>query len=143
MTSSDKKENEYLDAAGYPDGKGYLDEGTTPLTESILSDAASEGELPSDDDDFEIAVRQVASDELFEATIDGQRVAFVSYEMRGGVMVLMHTVVQPEFRGRGIADQLVADVLDDIRHQGIQVLVECPYVLAYLERHPEDRDVLA
>jgi len=142
MTTTDDN-TEYLDAAGYPDGRGYLDEGTTPLAESILSDAASQGELPSDDDDFEIAVRQVPSEDLFEATIDGQRVGLVSYGTRNGTMVLKHTVVQPEFRGRGIADQLVADVLDDLRKQGTKVLVECPYVLAYLKDHPEDRDVLA
>jgi predicted GNAT family acetyltransferase len=37
--------------------------------------------------------------------------------------------------GRG--SRLIQGVLDDVRARGLRVLPVCPFVLAFLERHPE------
>jgi predicted GNAT family acetyltransferase len=33
-------------------------------------------------------------------------------------------------------------VLDDIRTRGLRVVPECPFIVRYLRRHPEQRDLV-
>lgn len=80
----------------------------------------------------------------YEARLGDAVVGFVEYRtMRDGRRILLHTEVDPAMEGRGIGSRLVAGVLDDIRARAIPVTVKCPFVIAYLERHPADRDLLA
>ncbi len=78
----------------------------------------------------------------FELDADGVT-AFVKYRLGNGVITLDHTETPVEARGRGIASQLVAAVLDTARSRGLKVVPRCPFVTAYLARHPEYRDLLA
>jgi predicted GNAT family acetyltransferase len=52
-------------------------------------------------------------------------------------LVLDHTEVPPVLRHRGIATQLAAAALDFARRGELVVVPICPFVVAYLERHPE------
>lgn len=56
-------------------------------------------------------------------------------------MVLIHTEVDPAFEGRGLATKLIAGAIQDIRARGLKLVPVCPFVRAYLRRHPEDRDL--
>ncbi len=78
----------------------------------------------------------------FELSEDGIT-AFADYHVAGGVMVLPHTVVPPEARGRGMAGRLVRGALDAARERGLKVSPACSYVDAYMRRHPETQDLLA
>ena len=71
----------------------------------------------------------------FEMSVDGQ-VAFMQYERRPGMIVLMHTEVPELLRGRGIAGILTKSVLEAAKAEGIRVIAKCPFVRAYLEKHP-------
>jgi len=51
--------------------------------------------------------------------------------------------VPPALEGRGIAGQLTRAVLDHVRAHGLKVEPACSYARAYIDRHPEDRDLLA
>ena len=53
------------------------------------------------------------------------------------------TIVPPELRGRGVASRLARFALDYARQQGFKVAPTCPFVAAYVESHPEYRDLLA
>lgn len=77
----------------------------------------------------------------FECDVDG-RVSFVKYEMADGTIVFTHTEVPRELGGRGIAQAMVSTALDDARSRHLRVIAQCPYVAAYIERHPEYRDLL-
>jgi hypothetical protein len=81
----------------------------------------------------------------FEARleVDGPLAALISYEPSETWLRLLHTEVQPGFEGRGISSELVARVIDDIRSRGLTVIPECPFVVRWLERHPEQQDVLS
>ncbi|HEU4699126.1 MAG TPA: GNAT family N-acetyltransferase [Gemmatimonadales bacterium] len=59
-----------------------------------------------------------------------------------GVVELQHTYVPPAARGDHVGDALVRAVLADIRARGWRARVTCPYVGAWLRRHPEARDVV-
>lgn len=79
----------------------------------------------------------------YELHVDGERVAFADFHVEGDRVVLPHTVVQPAHRGRGLAAELVAAALDDIRASGRQVVPSCWYVAEFIDAHPDYRDLLA
>lgn len=78
----------------------------------------------------------------YEVHVDGAVAGYADRTVRDGVMVLPHTVVDPRFRGRGLAARLVRRALDDARAQGLRVSPLCWYVAEYVQAHPEDQDLL-
>ena len=79
----------------------------------------------------------------YEARLGDIVVGYIEYRSVRGRRILFHTEVDPSMEGRGIGSRLVAGVLDSIRAEGRRITVKCPFVAAYLERHPAYRDVLA
>ena len=69
--------------------------------------------------------------------------AFMNYRLIGDVIELNHTETPVAARGRGLASRLTKGVLDDLRVRGLKIVPRCPFVRAYVERHPEYRDLLA
>jgi uncharacterized protein len=79
----------------------------------------------------------------YEILRDGALVGGVWYSAAPGVVTLIHTEVAQEVEGGGIGSRLVAGALGDIRARGLRVVPLCPFVRAYLRRHPEQRDLIA
>ena len=46
-----------------------------------------------------------------------------------------HTEVDPAFRGRGLAQQVVADAMADVARRGETVVPHCPVVTKYLREN--------
>lgn len=78
----------------------------------------------------------------YELVVDGVVVATCDRAVRGGVMILPHTVVDRRYRGRGLAARLVEHALDDARSQGLTVAPRCWYVAEHIGRHPEHLDLV-
>lgn len=78
----------------------------------------------------------------YEADLGGQ-LAVLAYAMRGQTIVLSHTEVPAALEGRGIGGALARFALDDARARGLRVEPRCPFVAAYIERHPEYADLVA
>lgn len=55
---------------------------------------------------------------------------------------LIHTGVDPALRRRGIAAALVRAALAYARQQKLRVVPTCPYVERWLERHPQELDLV-
>ncbi|MBK1438523.1 N-acetyltransferase [Parapedobacter sp. ISTM3] len=72
----------------------------------------------------------------YQLTIDGQ-VAFIDYKQHGKRVYLIHTEVPATLEGRGVAASLVGKVFTHIEQNGELLIPLCPYVQAYLKRHPE------
>ena len=72
-----------------------------------------------------------------------QGTAMLTYKHRGADLDLIHTEVPPVLEGKGYAAALAAAALDYARREGMKVIPTCPYVRAYLERHPEYADLVA
>jgi predicted GNAT family acetyltransferase len=77
----------------------------------------------------------------YEYRIDGH-IAYVAYEEENGRLRLVRTAVPATLEGRGIAGALVRDVFDDIEKRGLRMKPECPYIIAYVKKHPEYRRLL-
>jgi predicted GNAT family acetyltransferase len=52
---------------------------------------------------------------------------------------LQHTEVPPSGHDQGVGDALVRAALAYAREHGLNVIATCPYVQAWLRRHPEER----
>ena len=60
-----------------------------------------------------------------------------------GVIDLRHTFTPPAARGKGIAGAMVKAALEYAREAGLRVIPTCPYIAAYIEKHPEHADLVA
>ncbi|MDB6114704.1 MAG: hypothetical protein JWQ83_245 [Lacunisphaera sp.] len=88
------------------------------------------------------AVQHNLADNRFESVVDGH-LSICEYEMMDDKMVFTHTLVPPELRGRGIAEELVRAGLADARTRHLKVVPACSYVAKFIERHREFQDLLA
>ncbi|RYY69010.1 MAG: N-acetyltransferase [Chitinophagaceae bacterium] len=68
----------------------------------------------------------------FENTI-----SFIEYEKEGDNISLLHTEVDPSLEGRGVGTAIVEKVLKAIEEKGLQLIPLCPFVVAYIKRHPD------
>ena len=92
----------------------------------------------------DVEVERVAGARRFEARVDGETVGYMTYEEAGdGVLELTHTVVAPAARGQGVGEALVRGALERIRGEGARIIPSCHFVAAYLEEHPDDREIVA
>ena len=91
----------------------------------------------------DVVVRDNPDGSRYEVLVDGDVVGELHYRLRPDRVSLVHTEVQPAFEGRGLASWLVAGALEDIRARGLRIVPICPYVGAYLQRHPEYADLMA
>jgi predicted GNAT family acetyltransferase len=66
--------------------------------------------------------------------------AELMYAMFGDDLLdLQHTEVPPSAKGQGVGDALVRHALAYARERGLRVIATCPYVQAWLRRHPDER----
>ncbi|GAA3517608.1 GNAT family N-acetyltransferase [Aeromicrobium panaciterrae] len=84
-----------------------------------------------------------AGDNRYEIHVDGTLAGFTQAFVDGDVVTFPHTVVLDEFEGQGLASQLVAAALDDVRAKGLKVIATCPYVSRFIKKHAEYADLLA
>ena len=54
----------------------------------------------------------------------------------------MHTEVPEALAGRGVASKLIRGALEMVRAQGLKVVPQCPFVAAYMGKHPEYDDLI-
>ena len=74
--------------------------------------------------------------------VEQGHLAFAAYEIDGSVITFTHTVVPPALQGMGVASRLIAAALTDVRNRGFKVRAQCPFVAAYIAKHPEWQDLL-
>ncbi len=88
------------------------------------------------------AVRDNSARSRFELEADGVTV-FMNYQLSGQVMSLDHTETPVAARGRGLASRLTEGVLQEMRRRGLKIVPRCPFVRAFVDRHPKYRDLVA
>jgi uncharacterized protein len=75
-------------------------------------------------------------------TDDGALAGFAAYQLAENLIVMTHTEVDPAYAGQGVATELIRGALDDVRARHLAVLPLCPFVLAFIQRHPEYGDLV-
>lgn len=76
-----------------------------------------------------------------EAFADGQVVGHIEYfvlEEPARALVPVHTIVEPEHEGQGIAGSLARELYGIAAREGVVVAPLCPYIVKWAARHPEE-----
>ncbi|CAM2872455.1 GNAT family N-acetyltransferase [Skermania piniformis] len=73
----------------------------------------------------------------FEIHVDGELGGFAQYAEHDRTRDFNHTVTYPQFRGQGLAEQVVRYALDSSRTDGYTIVATCPYVVKFIAEHPE------
>jgi predicted GNAT family acetyltransferase len=77
----------------------------------------------------------------YELEVEGY-LAATYYKLADGVITFVHTEVAPELGGKGVGSKLVKGALDQVRAEGLKVVAQCPFVKAWIEKHPDYADLL-
>jgi predicted GNAT family acetyltransferase len=100
----------------------------------------TEPALAADD----ITVVHRPDEHRYELLVGGEHAGELVYRDRGGkVLAFLHTEVDQHVQRRGLGSALVAGALDEARERGFRVVPLCPFVDAYIRRHPEYHDLVA
>lgn len=73
----------------------------------------------------------------YEILVNGQVVGFAEFRPVGDAVMLPHTEINEGHEGEGLGSQLAKFALDDVRNAGKRVIPMCPFIAAYIRRHPE------
>ena len=79
----------------------------------------------------------------FELLIDGRVAAYIDYVDHGYALELTHTVTEPDFRGRGLAGELVDFALARIDAEEKRLIPTCAFVAERVARKPESTHLVA
>ncbi len=82
------------------------------------------------------------TDKQFEMEIDGSK-AFIQFNEFSDRIALIHTEVPEELGGKGVGAALVEKTLSFIKESGKKLMPYCPFVFAYIKRHPEWKTIVA
>ena len=77
----------------------------------------------------------------FEMDVEGG-MAVAYYQLSPGVITFTHTEVPQELWGQGIGSTLARGALEAARAQGLKVVAKCPFIGAFIAKHPEFNDLL-
>lgn len=87
-------------------------------------------------------IRKDADHNRFVVVEDGTEVGFATYTELPNAITMNTTFVDPAHQGKGIAGRLIKHALDDLRETSTKrIEPACSYVVAYIEKHPEYRDL--
>lgn len=79
----------------------------------------------------------------FKVNVDGRDAAKMTYSKAGDkMMIIDHTEVGDELRGKGVGLQLVKAAVAFAREHQIIVLPLCPFAKSVFDKTPELQDVL-
>jgi predicted GNAT family acetyltransferase len=85
-----------------------------------------------------VEVRDNSGAARYEIREDGQLVGSLSYRLNTGRITLIHTHIDADHGGRGLATQLVRATLDDARTRRLTVVPRCAFVAGFIRQHAED-----
>ena len=98
--------------------------------------------------DAQTIVRDHPAEHRYEITVAGRLAGYAAYldrpggEGGGQRRVFVHTEIDPNYEGQGLGSVLVEGALADVRAAGRRAVAVCPFVSAYLKRHPEEADIV-
>lgn len=74
---------------------------------------------------------------------DGEVIGKALYRREPGVITFTHTEVDPAIQERGLGSLLAKAALDAVAaEEGTRVVAQCPFIAAYIARHPQYQPLL-
>ncbi|HEY4217164.1 MAG TPA: GNAT family N-acetyltransferase [Gemmatimonadaceae bacterium] len=91
-------------------------------------------------DDYKVVNNQGAH--RFEVDVEGE-LSVLTYSETATTVNLLHTEVPPTLGGRGVGSSLAQAGLEYAQAAGKRVIPTCPFVQAYIKRHPDWSSIVA
>ncbi|WP_265448098.1 GNAT family N-acetyltransferase [Flexivirga meconopsidis] len=86
----------------------------------------------------DVTVQDNPPQSRYEAHVGRALAGFAVYDLADGVIIFVHTEVDPKFEGKGIGGAIARFALDDVRSVGERrVVPSCPFIKAWIDKHPE------
>ena len=73
----------------------------------------------------------------------GDQIAMVKYILGSSEMIFTHTEVPEAFEGHGVASKMAKVAIEYAKEKGMRIRPMCPYIAAYIKRHPEYQSITA
>ena len=81
------------------------------------------------------------TEQRYELHVDGALAGFARYRLRPDAVVFTHTEIFDAYEGQGLGGKLARAALDDVRSRGARVRPQCPFIAAWIDRHPDYQDL--
>lgn len=107
-----------------------------------MTHAPEGGSTSTDVDGETVCVVDVPDRNRFEITVGGKPAGFADYVDRDGARTFPHTVVHPDFGGRGMSKILIRTALDAAEVADLKVLPQCSAVQHFIASNPEYVDLV-
>lgn len=92
--------------------------------------------------DVDVQVQNNTDERRYEVSVDGKPAGFAEYRLRNSRVVFTHTEVDSAYEGHGLGTTLARFALDDVRQRGLHAVPLCPFIAAWIKRHPEYQDLV-
>jgi len=89
-----------------------------------------------------VEVADNPAEHRYEAFVGGALAGYAEYRDGPGRRIFTHTKVDDAFEGHGVGGALASAALDDVRAAGLEVVPRCPFIAAYIDRHPQYADLV-
>jgi uncharacterized protein len=85
-----------------------------------------------------VEVRDNRDETRYEIRVDGQVAGFAQYRLGEDSITFTHTEIYPAHEGAGLGSRLARAALEDVKARKLSVVPLCPFIAAYISRHPDD-----
>jgi uncharacterized protein len=123
-------------------GSGRPPDGSVAVTIGSVPDLVLDIHGRTMADDLEIQVSDKRNRHRYETYVGDHLAAFATYQEVPDGLIFLHTETEPGYEGRGVASRLARAALDDVRARGLLITARCPFIAAYIDRHPEYADLV-
>lgn len=74
---------------------------------------------------------------------NGNKAGAMTYSIANKELIIIdHTEVEPEFKGKGVGKQLLYSIVQMARNKEIKILPLCPFANAMFQKNEDIQDVL-
>lgn len=80
---------------------------------------------------------------FFKATDNGKEAGRMNYSWDGNDKIIIdHTEVNPEFRGKNIGEDMVMEAVKFAREKRIKIMPQCTFAKSVFDKNQDIKDVL-
>lgn len=91
---------------------------------------------------MQIEVHDSSDASQYEAAVDGEPAGLLAYRLSDDRITLFHAETEQAHGGNGVASEMTRYALEDARTRALDVIPSCPFVSAYIRKHPEHVDLV-
>lgn len=91
---------------------------------------------------MDIQLEQSDTKGAFYAEANGKRLASMTFSTGGNILIIDHTEVSDELRGKNVGKQLVAAAVEHARKNNYKIIPLCPFAKSVFNKIQEYQDVL-